>query len=363
MSDQRGGGIAWTEQTWNPVRGCSRVSEGCRNCYAESVARRFSGPGQPYEGLVEIGTKGARWNGRTKFVVEHLEDPLRWKRPRMVFVNSMSDLFHESLTNDEIAAVFGVMASAPHHTFQVLTKRPERARLWFRWMSEQAGGARVHALYSALQTLEPGMDGPMHSKWCGDPSGPWPLSNVWLGVSVEDQMSADARIPLLLETPAAVRWVSYEPALGPVDFRKVPTFNRTSTNLYGWWVIVGGESGPGARPMHPQWVRALRDQCSAAGVPFLFKQWGEWAEYDSDFREPDGSHRLVQIGPRGSAPPSSWQPGVSALISDRGHFVKHHDHMRDGIAYRHIVRVGKAAAGRTLDGVIHDGYPGEVSGG
>ena len=126
--------IAWTDETWNPLRGCSRISEGCRHCYAETMAARFSGPGQPYEGTIRNG----RWSGNVRIVPEKLGDPLRWTRPRMVFVNSMSDLFHDNVPNEFIAAVFGVIAAAPRHTFQVLTKRPARMLEWFEWQREQA---------------------------------------------------------------------------------------------------------------------------------------------------------------------------------------------------------------------------------
>lgn len=258
--------IEWTDATWNPVRGCSRVSEGCRNCYAERVAARFSGPGMPYEGLATIGKNGPRWTGQVRFIGEHLADPLRWRRPRRIFVNSMSDLFHDGVTDEQIAAVFGVMSAASHHTFQVLTKRPERMR---RFMAADDGPDLVAAACAELDRVG-------FNRGCGSAFEPdeWPPRNVWLGVSVEDQATADERIPHLLETPAAVRFLSVEPMLGPVDFTKVPGFNRVGLELSSRWVICGGESGPGARPMQPEWVRAIREQCRIAAVPFFFKQWG-----------------------------------------------------------------------------------------
>lgn len=249
--------IEWTDRTWNPVRGCSRVSEGCRNCYAEITAARFSNyvqliaGSEPFladdSGNIKAGLfddfvlrtpSGPRWTGKVELIESKLTEPLHWKKPQRVFVNSMSDLFHEALPDEAIDRVFAVMADCPHLTFQILTKRPERMLKWFS---------------SGLQMKV---------------NPPWSDPNVWIGVSVEDQATADARIPLLLQTPAAIRFVSYEPALGPVDFRK-----ETWTAGLDW-IIAGGESGPGARPPHPDWFRSVRDQCAAAGVAFFFKQWG-----------------------------------------------------------------------------------------
>jgi len=285
--------IEWTDATWNPIRGCSRVSEGCRHCYAERVAARFSGPGQPYEGLVRIsntldGRKPIGWNGTVRMVAEHLADPLRWKRPRRVFVNSMSDLFHELLTNEQIAAVFGVMAAAPQHTFQVLTKRARRMREWFEW----AGRLDLDRLQARAYSAIPESDHAGRLAIARGRGRSWPLRNVWLGVSVENQAAADERIPELLATPAAVRWISAEPLIGPVDLglprtwmvgataRKilrdnhargaVPAHLRPPVSLD--WIVAGCESGPGARSCDFAWLRSLRDQCAEAGVPYFLKQ-------------------------------------------------------------------------------------------
>lgn len=278
MADQKGGGITWTDQTWNCVRGCSVVSAGCKNCYAAAVASRFSGPGLPYEGLAKDG----KWTGKVRLVPEHLADPLRWTKPRRIFVNSMSDLFHEGLSDKEIAAVFGVMASAPQHTFQVLTKRPQRMLDWFRWLDSfhdpEIKDDMRHARCWAY-ALNYGIT---------DKAGPrasFPLKNVWLGVSVEDQKTADERIPLLLQTPAAVRFVSYEPALGPVNFRTTasvphPPYGLRSTNALAetsglHWIIIGGESGPHARPFDVAWARSVVEDCSRSTVKCFVKQLGE----------------------------------------------------------------------------------------
>lgn len=271
--------IEWTDRTWNPVRGCSRVSEGCRNCYAERMAARFSAGGEPFHGFAErVGRGGVapsveagagpadfptvgRWTSRVELIPSKLDEPLRWRKPARVFVNSMSDLFHESLTNEDIAAVFGIMAACPNHTFQVLTKRPKRMRAWFA--SHLGNGTCVNALRIAAQVaLGDGRILPAASEW--------PLPNVWLGVSVEDNATAYERIPLLLQTPAAVRFVSYEPALGPVILAPFLYAGKFSID----WLIVGGESGPGARPCDVAWVRSAVMQCKAAEVAAFVKQFG-----------------------------------------------------------------------------------------
>lgn len=295
MSDQRDGGIAWTDETWNPVRGCSRVSEGCRHCYAETMAARFCGPGQPYEGLARRAANGeARWTGEVRMVPERLSDPLRWRRPRRVFVNSMSDLFHESLTNEQIAAVFGVMAAAPQHTFQVLTKRAKRMREWFEW-ARGAFTAQQRGIVSAPNTSRAMLDAAaeylgvqntaLDNAWKRLDDDAWPLPNCWLGVSVEDQKSADERIPHLLACPAAVRWVSAEPLLAEVDFTRlrhdpsVPTDAMRHLRARLDWIVVGGESGPGARPFVLEWARAIVQQCREAGTKVFVKQLGSQPVY------------------------------------------------------------------------------------
>lgn len=302
MAKQGEHGISWTEVTWNPIRGCSRVSEGCRECYAEGVAARFSGPGQPYEGLAKLvsvdrwkkGVGGVeerrepRWTGVVAFVDDHLADPLRWKKPRRVFVNSMSDLFHEKVPNDWIDRIFAVMALAPKHTFQTLTKRAERMR---EYCNELDTRRRIGiAMLDLIKEGEFNSDGitvPLEHRPDSTDEEPrfwsaWPLPNVWMGVSAENQETADERVQLLLQTPAAVRWVSYEPALGPVDFTNLHPPNYT--NAFGHscglpnldWIVCGGESGPRARPMGVDWAIQAREQCHDAGVAFFMKQLGGW---------------------------------------------------------------------------------------
>lgn len=289
--------IEWTDETWNPVTGCTKVSAGCKHCYAEGVAKRF-------------------WGDRAFTDVrchpDRLGHPIRWRKPRRVFVNSMSDLFHEDVPDGFITLVFAAMAQAPWHTFQVLTKRPERAL-----------------------ALLPGLHLPMTRQFRNfvdyeKPVGPWPLPHVWLGVSVEDQDTADERIPLLLQTPAAQHIVSLEPMLGAVDLSGylpgMTWFNHDEPMDKPLdWVIVGGESGPKARPMHPEWARTVRDQCVDADVPFFFKQWGEWAPSYFGCDRPE--------------------PGTQP-----------YEYLKDPPVK--VWRFGKKGAGRQLDGREWDEYPG-----
>ena len=318
--------IEWTDKTWNPVVGCTRVSPGCDNCYAVTMTRRLEAMGQEkYAGLVNAG-KG-HFNGTARLVPGDLALPLRWRKPARVFVNSMSDLFHEALSNEEIAAVFGVMAASPHLTFQVLTKRPERAADWFGWAGAYpVGTPDCLCQREAYKIVRDKL--PLHTVKGTLKHYPWPLQNVWLGVSAEDQATADERIPLLLQCPASVRFVSYEPALGPVDFGPWLPHCWECSQLCGvrlgegdtveercescgedfgegcctacdsasWeaacpdcgeymvsdhpdtvcldWIIVGGESGPGARPFDVEWARETVRQCRGAGVPVFVKQVG-----------------------------------------------------------------------------------------
>jgi protein gp37 len=268
--------IEWTDATWNPIRGCSKVSDGCRNCYAEKVAYRFSGAGQPYEGLMQIAKfdhsqpgmpirterRLPIWNGNIRFVEEHLLDPLRWKKPRRIFVNSMSDLFHENVTDEMLDRIFAVMALCPQHTFQVLTKRPERMYAYLE-MIEEERDMQCWANAALEFDLGPFVADAIR-EW------EWPLRNVWLGVSVENQPTADVRIPLLMKTPAAVRFISAEPLLGLIDFESVPCVNAETLD----WIIVGGESGPCARPFNIEWARSVVEQCAAARVACFVKQLG-----------------------------------------------------------------------------------------
>lgn len=274
--------IEWTDATWNPMVGCTKVSPGCDHCYAIRTAHRMQANPNPKVSGAYAGTEvGGEWTGRINLLADRLDQPLRWRKPRRIFVNAQSDLFHDQVPDEFIARVWAAMALAPQHTFQVLTKRHGRMR---SLLAAPDFHASVSRKVRGHVTLRP-LDG--H----GDEAQLWPLPNVHLGVSVEDQQRADLRIPALLDTPAAVRWLSCEPLLRSVDLGAWtkphepwcgtdpnPPWCACGRDADGYldWVVVGGESGPGARPMHPDWARSLRDQCVAAGVPFHFKQWGEY---------------------------------------------------------------------------------------
>jgi protein gp37 len=274
--------ISWTHQpgtvgrTWNPVQGCQRVSEGCRNCYAERLAARFAEKGWS-QGLINLTTR--KWNGEARLAEHKLSEPLRWRQPATVFVNSMSDLFYEGFADEEIDQVLAVMLLTPQHTYQVLTKRAERMR---RYMTDPALYDRVLDAAGKFRDEYPQLNMIAIDNPSTCPK-PW----IWLGVSVENQAAADERIPELLRTPAATRFLSCEPLIGPVDltafwFGHCPThdfpggfcINRRSNTCVQRlaWVIAGCESGPGARPCDVAWLRSLRDQCTAAGVPIFVKQ-------------------------------------------------------------------------------------------
>lgn len=286
--------IEWADATWNPVTGCSKVSPGCQHCYAETLSLRYGWTKKPWTAA----------NAAENVVChpERLDIPLKWKRPRRIFVNSMSDLFHEQVPDGFVTRVWWTMHHAPHHIFQILTKRPERMRDWVRrWSDPLTGETPGFKNARGPEAVRAAHPSPRGQLWAdmlesmGEPSagaayptydwlgGPirWPrvLPNVWLGVSVEDQRRAEERIPLLLQTPAAVRFLSCEPLLGPIDLdpwlchideNGEPIAQRDDLH----WVIVGGESGPHHRPMDPNWVRLLRDQVYESSAAFLFKQWG-----------------------------------------------------------------------------------------
>jgi protein gp37 len=270
--------IEWADRVWNPVTGCTKVSQGCKHCYAERFYERFHGHGS----FKEVQCHQSR-----------LSLPSLWKDPSIVFVNSMSDLFHEEVPFEFINAVFSVMSDIDHHKYLLLTKRAERMKQFWKWKEDQFGI-------------------------------PWmPGFNVWMGVSAEDQKTLEERIPFLIGIDAGIKFLSCEPLLGPIQ---LPVDCNDGSGFVDW-VIVGGESGPGARPMHPDWARSLRDQCDLMGTPFFFKQWGEWIsedQIDQEINCKESSKRLISLS-------------TGQLVQQ--------------------ARVGKKNAGRLLDGKLYDGYP------
>lgn len=300
MADKTG--IEWTDATWQIVTGCSVVSPGCTNCYAMKLAGTRLQHHPSRAGLTRETKSGPVWTGEVRFNGEWLLQPLRWLRPRRIFVAAHGDLFHENVKDEWLDEIFAVMALAHWHTFQVLTKRPERALAYLteRWQpapahsvdlggdghfgvpAEKEGDTRWTRINEAIDDLITDDLFNQNRFWTRDgaligrPDGN-PLPNVWIGTSVEDQERANQRIPILLRIPAAIRWLSCEPLLGPVDLGQAAGCGPGCSHEHCLpleidWVVVGGESGPGARPMDEAWARSLRDQCAAADVPFFCKQ-------------------------------------------------------------------------------------------
>jgi protein gp37 len=363
--------IEWTDASWNPIRAlknragetsigwhCEKLSAACANCYAEKMNKRLG---------TKLSYKAPQHPSEIKIFLseEILLQPLKWKRPRKIFVCSMTDLFGDWVRDEWIDKVFAIMALTPQHTFQILTKRPERERAYIsnpqmpyriaRHVVDLAidGTVDMYA-YADADTWPVASEGDDIDMPENITLRRWPLPNVWLGVTAENQEMADKRIPDLLAPPAARRWVSIEPMLGPIDLESVDyaTYLRhvlpdSDAGLHPLdpvikydvlrghlkgpddiglpkldWIVAGGESGKHARPSHPDWFRSLRDQCAAAGVPFLFKRWGEQL-HDN------------QIG---------WWPYADDALKKC---------QRDG----NFWRVGKRAAGRLLDGIEHNAFP------
>lgn len=305
--------IEWCDESWNPIIGCSKVSAGCDHCYAIREAHRLASNPHPtigprYQGLTRVVNGRTNWTGIVRLVSERLEQPLRWRNPRRIFVNSMSDLFHEDVPWPHIDAVLAIVALCPQHWFILLTKRPERMRRYF--------GVSQHCLIDRIDDAA-GRFGACHANL--DRPGRWPLPNLCLGISAEDQATLEPRYAELCRTPAAVRVLSLEPLLGPIDLGRAEGCGYYFDEEIGhvdhslWtpgisapvqWVIVGAESGPGARPMEERWVRAIRDQCLAAGIAFFFKQQTvggrkvslpeldgrHWAEFPAAMAGEKGAH-------------------------------------------------------------------------
>ena len=269
--------IEWTDKVWNPTTGCTRISAGCKNCYAFELHDKRH---EAFKRGAKLPQQYAKPFTELQMFEDRLEAPLRWKKPCRVFVNSMSDLFHEDVPFESIDRVFAVMRLCPQHTFQVLTKRAHRMAQYF---GENDGLTTPLRIEHQAQLMEGKSD---DGTWAQGLI-PWPIPNVWLGVSVENQEQADKRIPWLLKVPAAVRFLSVEPMLGPIELSEWMCTVRVEHNGDGdtqevackpdiHWVIVGGESGTDARPCSLDWVRPLKQQCHAVGVPFFFKQAGSF---------------------------------------------------------------------------------------
>jgi protein gp37 len=318
----------------NPVVGCTWASPGCHNCYAARIARRMAGnPVIPAHRrrLYQRATEGAKkgWSGFVGWDPEVIPAAIaklsRARKPRVVFVSDMADLFHDDISEEQIDEVLAMITILPQHTFLLLTKRADR-------------------LPKHLNAAEERL-----CRWFGF-KVPWPLPNLWLGVTVENQEQADARIPHLLRCNAAVRWVSYEPALGPVDWTCINPFDDFHTDALDTpdhsrrlsWITAGGETGPGARPAHPDWFRQTRDQCVAAGVPFYFKQWGEWIPDDHFAKLPEIQDWLND-------------EGQGCCITEAPGFTCIYDWGEDDCA---SFNPSKKAAGRALDGRTWDQMPG-----
>ena len=394
--------IEWATKVWNPVTGCTKISPGCDNCYAERMAKRLAGRvGYPKDESFEV-----------TFHSNRLVLPLKWRKPQRVFINSMGDIFHDDVENWMIDKIFGVILASnvlvnkPDHVFMVLTKRPERMRQYFTerqpvdlikaWTkaSDWITLNNLDVLFLDLVYSETCRDwdergrnsnGSAHLPW-GYIDKLWPLPNLLLGVTAENQEQAEKRIPVLLQIPAAVRFVSVEPMLSAIDLREwmadcgcvqckrkyytdldeleypendntkcpdcggdIVSFSGYKKTLRPNWVICGGESGPGARPMHLDWVRSLRDQCQASGTPYFFKQWGGWEpveQVDHGFL-PDNEHRLAShmvIDLNGE----DWSGAGGNEFIQPGW---------------HMHRVGKKKAGRLLDGRTWDEIPGVTANG
>lgn len=345
-----GTGIEWCHATINAISGCAPCSPGCTNCYAMR-AGAFGRPNHPVNGLTRESKGGHVWTGAVRFNEGWLRKPLAWKKPRRIFWNAHGDPFFEAVPTEWVDQEVAIAALTPQHRHILLSKRSARMRAYFSdpWTPE-----RVLATARHLAFLPERFE--------------WPLPNLWLGVSVEDQARADERVPDLLHTPAEVRLLSCEPLLdelnlacvvdvsAPVGCRRVfdalggSIIDPRAGRVFGCqrldWVIVGGESGP--RPMDPAWARFLRDQCDANNIPFLFKQWGDWAPYSA----------IGGIGWKNRTPTYDGYSGPTrgAVLMPKLGYTSHEWEARFGEC-EPVFKFGKARAGRLLDGKLHDAYP------
>lgn len=353
--------IEWCDATWNPIVGCSPISTGCANCYAQRMAHRLgNNPATPqFDGL----TVDEKWTGKVRVVQSQMDKPLTWPKHKKIFVCSMGDLFHHSAYFAWVDLVVARMILAPQHTYIILTKRPDR-------MLKYLQSVKIADLIVASS------DAPCDPV----PLPAFPLRHVILMTTVENQAAVDARLPPLLEC-GAMGWrtgVSIEPMLGPVSLTRIahgdesdldslrgevvytPQHFAIKPRPFGAklsWVIVGGETGPGARPMHPDWIRSLRDQCAEAGTPFFFKAWGEWGTARIDIRDGlpawDVFHSFEHYCDK--APTRMWKG--DKLICPDGHVPTSGCKAGKTYPMAIITRVGKRKAGRLLDGREHNDFP------
>lgn len=398
MADQSK--IEWTDSTWQIVTGCSVVSPACTNCYAMRLAGTRLRNHPSRVGLTVDSKAGPVWTGEVRFNEQWLLQPLQWKKPRRIFVAAHGDLFHDGVQDEWLDKIFAVMALCPQHTFQVLTKRPKRMRAYITAPDRHKAWTR-----EILRT--PGK--PRHHGGVTDTWWPRFSRHIWLGVTAEDQQRADERIPELLATPAAVRWISVEPMLGAIDLTRLPAPGKSFEGhhlekviggsvtcsrqhdalrgIIGWvgggctaeelkdeetprldWVVCGGESGPGSRPLHPEWARDLRDQCKAAGVAFHFKQWGafkpisEMADGEADAlyrpkvraRYGESQSAIDDIYGRICSVPTIEIGYGGSTGLDAFHVVETAQGQKGGML---MFNVGKARAGRLLDGEEWSQFP------
>ncbi|MFA7346888.1 MAG: phage Gp37/Gp68 family protein [Desulfurivibrionaceae bacterium] len=337
----------WWDRNWSVLEGCTPCSPACDNCFAAEYAHRFAGSLPYLRGLTNADGK---WNGTVLMRQDQLDLPLRTKKPTVWFVAERSDLFHPAVSDEYLDRIFAVIALAPQHTFMVLTKRPERMAAYFRgWVD----GVKT------VKTSAPNIIGELRL----------PLPNLWLGTTIWDQASADRNIPVLLQTRAENRFVSIEPMLGPINLashfwpqrlwkRDQVAFAEKAHEYIDCmipmldWVICGLESGRNARPGHPAWVRAQRDQCAAAGVPFFFKQWGEWAQCDPDS---EAARSTPHSGYCSPVAHTSFAEQQRSYCYPGGKIKGERALIEDGFCY--VARVGKKASGRLLDGKEHLEFP------
>ena len=329
--------IEWADRVWNPITGCTKCSPACDNCYAERMSKRLAGrcgypPLDPFAVTLHP---------------DKTIEPLGWKKPARIFDGSMTDLFHPGVPFEWVDKMLVTIGLTGRHTHMWLTKRPERMAEYFAQRDADGWMEHLEMLADVSLGEEAGcsIGNAFHGHLFPQHNVGWPMRNLWLGTTIWDQESADRAVPILLSTPAGKRFVSIEPMLGPVVLRQ-PSVGGGITSALAPdstvlprldWVICGGETGPGARPMHPDWPRSLRDQCQAAGVPFFFKQWGEWGTLEGS-------------GAGGNTPVCYWdetivgtQPGWQSGISSGGQ--------------AHMVRLGKSKAGRVLDGRTWEEVP------